>query len=762
MLWTLSRRPFPSPDARPHPSAPRRLALTLISDLRPRTLVTVLGLACAFAALTGCGAHSITTGADPLNTGGVMSGKIYGGNSPIIGATVQLWAVGTTGYGSVGTLLATDTTKATGGTFQFIQQAGATYAPTTQTYACPSGTTQLYILAKGGNTGVTINNNAAGIAAIGPCSGASTLTIDINEVTTVATLAAMQQFFDPNNDSLGSPAASQAQLGLANAQTTINNLIVLSTGTARTSALAVAQGTPLSGNFNASITVSAGANGYAKINTIADIIAACINSNGVGSTPDNCTTLFTNAVPQNPLYTSLNAYNANPSFTFPTATDTVQAAYYILSNPTQSQDNGATGKLHNLFSLASAQPPFTGLSSQPIDWTIHIYYNSSATCTANSGKVFLNSTIHQLAADALGHIWIAGGSSSANSIAEIATNGSPLGCYGAGAIPTSIGITIDPNGSIYDATASTIYVLPNTGSATSPSYGTPFSWTVSNLAGITSDPSGNIFYTPSTATAIQEFPLSSVTSAPVSTTTSQSVGPSLPVAENYVYVATDSNGRIFAPDPNLTDASNGYIVDLYPTTATGNVNGYSLSNVSTSAVPQTNPYGVAVDGQNKVFSTTTCCTASTTNVFFSLAVSNDAAPSNSNVTVVTSPRFLGGTVKARGLAIDGAGNVWASMADAVTSAPVFAIGEVSNDLTTGISPNGTTPSTCTTSSSTTCLTGGGFQDANLPSNATTMAIDLSGNVWVPNGSGSSGLTEIVGQAVPVVGPIAAGPGKLPQ
>jgi len=739
--------------------------LTLASVLRPRAIATLLGLACALAALTGCGANSVFTSNDPLLKGGSMTGTVFGGNQPVIGATVQLWSVGTSGYGSQGTLLATDTTKATGGTFAFTQTVGAPYAPLTTTYACPASTTQLFILAKGGNTGSAINNNAAGIVALGPCSTASPLSININEVTTVVTMAAMQQFFDPNTESFGSPAGAQAQLGLANAQTTINNLMPLSgtgSGTARTSSYAVAQGTPLSGNFNSSITVSSGANGYAKINTIADILAACINSNGVGSTPDNCTTLFTNAVPQNPLYTSLNAYNANPSFTFPTATDTVQAAYYILSNPTQSQDNGATGKLHNLFSLASAQPPFTGLSSQPLDWTIHIYYNSSATCTANSGKTFLNTTLHQLAADPLGHIWIAGGSSSSNSLAEIATNGSPLGCYGAGAIPTSIAIGIDPNGSIYDATASSIYVLPNTGSATSPTYGTPFSWTVSNLAGMTIDPSGNVFYTPSTATAIQEFPLSSVTSAPSSTTAVQAVGPSLPVAENYVYVASDSNGRIFAPDPTLTDATNGYIVDLYPTTATGNVNGYSLSNVSTSAVPQTNPYGVAVDGQNKVFSTTTCCAASTTNLFFSLAVTNDAAPSTSNVTVTTSPRFLGGTVKARGLAIDGAGNVWASMADAVTSTSVFAIGEVSNDLTTGISPNGTTPSTCTTSSSTTCLTGGGFQDANLPTNATTMAIDLSGNVWIPNGSGSSGLTEIVGQAVPVVGPIAASPGKLPQ
>ena len=223
-------------------------------------------------------------------------------------------------------------------------------------------------------------------------------------------MAAMQQFFDPNTESFGSPVAHRLSLALPTPRPPSTTSCALGTGsgTARTSSYAVPQGTPLSGNFNASITVSSGANGYAKINTIADILAACINSNGVGSTPDNCTTLFTNAVPQNRSTPRSTPTTRTPPSPSPPQRTPSRRPYYILSNPTQSQDNGATGKLHNLFSLASAQPPFTGLSSQPLDWTIHIYYNSSATCTANSGKTFLNTTIHQLATDALGHIWIAG------------------------------------------------------------------------------------------------------------------------------------------------------------------------------------------------------------------------------------------------------------------------------------------------------------------------------------------------------------------
>ena len=89
------------------------------------------------------------------------------------------------------------------------------------------------------------------------------------------------------------------------------------------------------------------------VNSMADMLAACINSN-TGSS-NLCSSLFTGATP--------------PSATY-VPTDTIQAAWYMVANPT---NNVAT-----LFNLASSSPPFIGLANAPTSFTVSVLTSTSA------------------------------------------------------------------------------------------------------------------------------------------------------------------------------------------------------------------------------------------------------------------------------------------------------------------------------------------------------------------------------------------------
>src|SRR5580704_9089235 len=57
--------------------------------------------------LAGCSA--MTSDTSTAEDQGIQ-GKVHGGQQPVVGATVQLIAPGTTGYGSAGTVIASTTT----------------------------------------------------------------------------------------------------------------------------------------------------------------------------------------------------------------------------------------------------------------------------------------------------------------------------------------------------------------------------------------------------------------------------------------------------------------------------------------------------------------------------------------------------------------------------------------------------------------------------------------------------------------------------
>lgn len=136
--------------------------------------------------LTGCGnsPHPTQGGTTPsANTS--YSGSVHGGLQPIVGATLQLYTVGTSADGSPSTplLTSTVTSDSTGG-FSI-----------TGLFSCTNAT-QVYIVATGGNPGLSAANpNMALIAAVGPCSSLTSSTyINVNEATTVAAVSALAAY----------------------------------------------------------------------------------------------------------------------------------------------------------------------------------------------------------------------------------------------------------------------------------------------------------------------------------------------------------------------------------------------------------------------------------------------------------------------------------------------------------------------------------------------------------------------------------------
>jgi streptogramin lyase len=270
-------------------------------------------------------------------------------------------------------------------------------------YACGTGSPQqVYLYAIGGNPQVGGDNAAAGLMAVlGQCT-ANTFSglpasIQMDEVTTVAAAYALAGYAGDATHMSGSNSALAAQ-GMKNAALSAANLADLGTGFALTA-------TP---NGNGSVPQS-------EINTLANILASCINSSGPGSSA--CTTLFSDA---------MNGSTA--------PIDTATAAINIAHNPGVN--------VAALWSLSSATAPFQpSLSSAPNDWTIGVTYTGGGM--TDSGG---------LAVDGSGDIWVANfGNYHGVSISELNPVGTPLSGSGftGGGLDSPDGIAIDASGNVW-------------------------------------------------------------------------------------------------------------------------------------------------------------------------------------------------------------------------------------------------------------------------------------------------------------------------
>ena len=146
-----------------------------------RSLAAALLSISAF--LAGCGLQTTRPAAPHANGG--MQGQVMGGQQPVAGALIQLYAVGQGGDGSTATplLVKPVLTNVTGG-FNI-----------TGNYSCGNATL-VYLTATGGDPGQgSVNADLALMTALGPCSSltASTM-IQVNELSTVAATSALYPY----------------------------------------------------------------------------------------------------------------------------------------------------------------------------------------------------------------------------------------------------------------------------------------------------------------------------------------------------------------------------------------------------------------------------------------------------------------------------------------------------------------------------------------------------------------------------------------
>lgn len=347
----------------------------------------VLGLSLVPMLLSGCG---LSNSMPSSQQGVALQGRVRGGQQPVSGAAILLYAAGSAGDGAGAyNLLAPNvvTTDASGA-FNI-----------TGDYKCPTAATQVYLVARGGNPGLAlgIDNPALVLmAALGNCGALTQDTsVEINEVTTVASAWALAQFLGPG--AIVGSASSDAT-GLANAFAVANNLADTGTGFAPGSALPTGAATEA-----------------AKLYTLADVLSGCVNSDGGAG----CA----------PLFAAATTSQGTPA-------NTLDAALNIVQHPGSN--------VAAVFNADEPQGPFQpALSTQPNDWTMSITYGG---CTPACGGL---NTPGALAIDSGGNVLVAnyfGGVVSEFSPAGVPA--SATGFPGAG-LDQSYGIAVDGSDNVW-------------------------------------------------------------------------------------------------------------------------------------------------------------------------------------------------------------------------------------------------------------------------------------------------------------------------
>ena len=312
------------------------------------------------------------------------------GSQPIAGATIQVYAAGTTGNGSAPTVLLS--------TPQTTDATGAFTVPAA--YPCPASSSQLYVVARGGNTGTSTSPNSAITLAtvVGPCNQVTASSqFVLNEVTTVATVWGLSQFL-ATGASLG--ASSTNTQGLTNAFATVANLANLTTGTSPGAAFP-----------------SNGISPAAKVNTLANLINTCTAAT-TDLTP--CTNLFTAATP---------AGASAP-------TNTLDAALNLVRNPGTN--------VAALYKQSTASNAFTpALTTTPADWTLFISYTGGGLNEPGA-----------LGVDSTGDIWVSNYSDSTGTFgiaSKFSPTGSPIFPTGikANGLSDSYGLAIDASDNVW-------------------------------------------------------------------------------------------------------------------------------------------------------------------------------------------------------------------------------------------------------------------------------------------------------------------------
>jgi streptogramin lyase len=522
-------------------------------------------------------------------------GSVHGGQQPVSGAHVYLMQATSAGYGNASTSLITQGSGSDGNGGYVVSDANGNFL-LTATYICTPNT-QVYAVATGGNPGLatgTTNESLALIANLGNCPALGTLALQvpvvtINEVTTVASVYALAGFMTGTFQVSSSPSALAAT-GLANAFATTGNLSD------------IAHGTPYA--------QTPGGNGtapFTKVNTLANILSACVNSNGAVTAPSGS---GPTGVSGSPCYTLFQ--NAKSGTITPT--DTAAALLNIAHNP--SANVGA------LFGLITSNPPFQPtMSSAPNDFALTIIFTVPGMGNPTANDIHA----HNVAIDAEGNVW------SANDVTNSLGEASSLGVALSGTTGyTGNGMNAPGGVAVDNSSAVNVYV-PNYGSNTVSVFTSqgaarttaPVLTAGAEPADVAVDSGSNVWVVNSKGNSVSKF---SSSGAAAANSPFSGNGLNAPAG-----VAAEAGGNVWVTD------SGANAISAF-TNAGGVVPGSPFS-----LALETTPFGVAIDGLDQIWSTD-----KNTGVF---------ATNNAGTEIPFDP-FYGNSAKSNAVAIDGAGQAW--------------------------------------------------------------------------------------------------------
>ncbi len=375
------------------------------------TLLAIATSSAAALLLSGCGMTSTTlksTGPTGTKAPAAYSGKVMGGQQPVGFINLQLYLTGTSGYGAAATTLGAAFQTTAYGNFNF------------PAYTCPGDNRQLFLVGTGGTPiGGSPNANLALMVGLGACTTSPPF-INMNELTTIATVYSLSGFMT-------------GPLGLQNAFAAINKVVNISTGYATdSSGNPVGPAMPVGATFNGSM-----------INALGNVLQNCVNSAG-GSASDSSDGL-TQGTPCGKLFKDTTVGTA--------PTDTVTATLNIAQNPSLN-----VAKLDAIQSTSPAFNPYLSVNTPPTDWNIAITYTGGGL---SSPKAIAN--------DASGNVWVTNPGN--NSVTELTNSGAPLttsGGFTVGSISNPQGIAIDSSGNAWVANAGNNSVTKIAPSLTSP------------------------------------------------------------------------------------------------------------------------------------------------------------------------------------------------------------------------------------------------------------------------------------------------------
>lgn len=570
--------------------------ITLHTSKRIGALSVVAACAVLFPVISGCGTGAIpatTVAPAGLAAKVAVRGRVKGGQQPIAGATVQIYAVGTSGIKSASTPLLNPaaTTDANG----FFSVTGS--------YSCPNYGSMVYIVSTGGNPGLgAATNNAAAseMAALGPCTfvvtdsqGNFTYTLDpslfvsINEVTTVASVYALAPFMSDYAHVGGGANA----VGITIAFNTVNILADTTQGAAPGPSLPSA------------VTFDPAAGFPVVIDTIADILSTCINSNGKDAA---CGTLF-----------SLTTVGGSmPS-------NTIAAALTLATHPSLAPAA--------LFSLVAATAPFKpSLARSPNDWTIALNYSGLNLSSPNG-----------LALDSFSNLWIANQSGTA--VTELYSGGDGVNTAGQSAQYTGGGllgpqaIAIDQLNQVWIANTAGNSIVEMDGSGNILSGNGYTAGGINAPVAIAIDPGGNSWIANFNGNSITEL-------SPSGQPSSFS-----PITQGYylyavalpVGIAVDSNNQVWVSNSGLQNFGGAYGLSSQVLRFDQNGNPQPLFSQNLQG-----PRGVAIDPSNNAW-----VAGNGTSLV-------EAFDSTGAATLAGGFSSGGGLNQSSGIAIDGAGTVW--------------------------------------------------------------------------------------------------------